>query len=120
MPEKREVTDKDLEVIDKAIADHETRQTHLYTLRRILGEIGKLDTAIAHTRQSLESIEKSRAEANAELENARAELSATQTQHVKLKQENVALDTQLKDKLAELQRYGEAMDRIKANLHEAA
>jgi hypothetical protein len=120
MPEKREVTNEDLAFIDKAIADHETVQRHFYTLRRILSEVGKIDTAISQSRQGLQVAQQYSDQVHAELEQAKAELAATQNQNVKLKQENVVLDGQLKDKLAELQRYSEAMDRIKKNLNEAA
>jgi hypothetical protein len=41
----REVTNKDLEVVDKAIADHAVFQKDLFVLQRILTEIGKLDVA---------------------------------------------------------------------------
>ena len=38
---RRDVTSEDLAIIDKALADHSELQTHLYTLRRILGEVVK-------------------------------------------------------------------------------
>jgi predicted nucleic acid-binding Zn-ribbon protein len=119
MAEKREVTNKDLELIDKAIADHETQQGHLYTLRRILSEIGNLDTAIAQTRVSLQSIEKSRDEANAELEAARDELAKIAKQRQETVNEIGALNREIETKRTELQSISNAREQIKAFLEAA-
>ena len=50
---RRDVTSEDLQIVDRAIADRENFQTNLYTLRRILGEIGKLD--IGSVRRGIEA-----------------------------------------------------------------
>jgi chromosome segregation ATPase len=120
MPEKREVTNKDLEIIDKAIADHEVFQKDLFVLRRILGEIGKLDTAIAQTRRGLQTTEKSRDELNAQVEVARAELATVQKQQQGVRNEIATLDSQIKAKQIEFNQLCDAVDRIKQNLTEAA
>jgi hypothetical protein len=50
----RQVTDEDLALLDKAIADHEVLQKDLYLLRHLLGEIGKLDARSADLKRGIE------------------------------------------------------------------
>ena len=39
----RDLRNEDLEILDRAIGSVEGHQRHLYTLKKILGEIGRLD-----------------------------------------------------------------------------
>jgi hypothetical protein len=53
-PASRQVVSEDLTVIDQAIADHEALQKNLYLLRRLLGEVGKLDARSADLKRGVE------------------------------------------------------------------
>jgi predicted nucleic acid-binding Zn-ribbon protein len=51
----RQVTNEDVALLDKAIADHELLQKNLYVLRRMLGEVGKVDAKRADLNRGVEA-----------------------------------------------------------------
>jgi len=110
----------DAEILDQAITNNEALHRHLWMFRAMVKELGELKAQYTQTKSSLEVTKQQEDKHIAELEAAKAELATTQNQLVKLKQEIVTLDAQLKDKLQELRNYTEAVDRIRANLNEAA
>jgi hypothetical protein len=54
---RRAVTETDLQLVDKAIADHETFQKDLYVLRRVLGEVGNLDQAYRGMKEGIAQVQ---------------------------------------------------------------
>ena len=109
---RREVGNTDLEIVDKAIADHETLQKDLYVLRRILGEIGKLDQLYRGLKEGIAVVQAESARAVSELEAAKAELAKVKQQVVETKQELATLTAEAEEKRRELSAYSEAIDRI--------
>jgi hypothetical protein len=85
----RLVISEDLAVIDQAIADHEKFQTSLYVMRRILGEVGKVDAKRADLNRGVEAEQ-------IRLDNARVAADAAEqrlsqlTQQVESKQRELA------------------------------
>jgi chromosome segregation ATPase len=109
---RREVTSKDLETIDQAINDHETFQKDLFVLRRVLGEIGKLDQVCRGLKQAIEQVQAEAERTSSGLEQAKAGLAATQRQEVEKRQEVAELDAEIKRKQQTLEHYSKAIERI--------
>jgi chromosome segregation ATPase len=116
----REVGNADLEVVDKAVADQEVLLKNLLVLRRLLAEVGRLGEHHRSLKEGIELLQAQRADVARQWEDAKAELKNTQDQHVALKNESAALEDAIKAKQTELRQLSEALDRIKANLGEAA
>jgi chromosome segregation ATPase len=84
----RPLISEDLALVDQVIADHEKFQTSLYVLRRILGEVGKVDAKRTDLDRGVEAEQ-------ARLDEVRKQADAAQQQ---LDQ----LNNQIKDKQREL------------------
>jgi len=108
----REVTNKDLETLDGAISAHEGLGRFLYTVRRILGEIGKLEQAYQNTKASLAVVEQQCEQINAQLEAVKAELTKAQREEVETRQRLAELTRETEAKRAELSAYSASIDRI--------
>jgi hypothetical protein len=113
----RAVTPTDLEVIDKAIADHEKLQTTLYILRRVLGEIGKLDIAsvrrgVEAEQQQLDDLHKQSAAAHQQVKDVEQQLAAKQ-------RELAAVEATIEQRTVVANQLNEAILRMR-NLLEAA
>jgi hypothetical protein len=80
---RRDITAADLEVIDRAIADHEKLQVNLYTLRRILGEVGKVDAKRADLNRGVEAEQQ-------QLDDLRKQSAAAHNVQVRAVTENLA------------------------------
>jgi hypothetical protein len=113
----REVTNKDLEVIDKAIADHEKFQTELYALRRVLGEIGKLD--IASIRRGVEAEQSRLDDVRQRADAAQQQLSQLEKQIEGKQRELIAAETLTQERALVANQLNEAILRMR-NLLEAA
>jgi chromosome segregation ATPase len=68
----RDITNDDLVNVDQAIGSLETYQRHLYVLRRVLGELGKLN--ISGIKQGVEAEKARLAEANQRANAAQSDL----------------------------------------------
>jgi peptidoglycan hydrolase CwlO-like protein len=82
----REVTNEDVAIVERAIAEHATFQTFLFTLQRLLIEVGRLD---------MPSIKRGIQAEQARMDDVRKQADAAQ-QHL------TQLDNQIKDKQREL------------------
>jgi chromosome segregation ATPase len=119
MPEKRGVTDKDLEVIDKAIADHSELQTHLYTLRRILGEIGKVDAKRADLNRGVEAEQSRLDEVRKQVDAAHEQLTQVQKQIESKQRELAAVEATIKERTIAANQLNEGYLRLRAILEAA-
>jgi hypothetical protein len=92
----RDVTNEDLAIVDKAIANHEAVATHLYTLRRVLGEIGKLDFPALRSNQQAHQarLDEIRQKGDA----AQAALDEVQRQIVNKQRELAAVEETIKER----------------------
>jgi chromosome segregation ATPase len=109
---RRDVTDKDLELVDKAIADHEPFLKDLYVLRRVLTEVGRLEQAYRNTKSGIEHLQTEFAEVSRAWEHAKAQLAEVQQQEVKTRQRVAELTAEAAKKEQELRAYSQAIDRI--------
>jgi hypothetical protein len=108
----REVTNKDLETIDAAIASHETLYRNLWTMRTVLQEVGKLETQHHAARQGIEMVENEATRILSELEAAKARLAEVQQQESKTRQRLAELAREIEQKEQLLRNYSEAIERI--------
>jgi peptidoglycan hydrolase CwlO-like protein len=74
----RDVTNEDLVVIDKAIANHEECQKELYKFRMLLGQVGKVDAKRGDLVRGVESEQHRFDEAHQKANAAQAELEQLQ------------------------------------------
>jgi uncharacterized coiled-coil DUF342 family protein len=79
----RDVTNDDLAIIDKAIANHEAVQHDLYVLRRVVGEIGKLSLSdikrgVEGERKRLDEVSQKANAAQADLDELNKQIQAKQ------------------------------------------
>jgi chromosome segregation ATPase len=109
---RREVGNKDLEIVDAAINSHETLQRNLYTLRRILGEIGKLEEQYRGARQGVEAVQAEGARISSELEAAKTRLATVQHEESEKRKVVAELAAETAQKEQELRAYSEAIERI--------
>jgi chromosome segregation ATPase len=109
---RREVGNTDLEIVDRAIADHETFQTRLYTLRRVLSEVGKLDEQYRGLKQAIEQVQAEGANIARQLEQAKADLATAQREAVEKRQELAMLTAEVAEKERTLSAYSAQIDRI--------
>jgi len=115
---RRDVTSEDLAIIDKALADHSELQTHLYTLRRILGEVGKVDAkradlgrGVEAEQQQLDDLRKQSVTAHQQVKDIEQQLAAKRRELAEvestIKERNVVVG-QLNDGYNNLRRILEA------------
>ena len=109
---RRAVTETDLQIVDRAIADHETFQKDLYVLRRVLSEVGNLDQQYRGTKQSIEQVQAEGARTSAQLEQVRADLATVQKELVEKQKAVAELDREIAEKERMLNAYAESIDRI--------
>jgi hypothetical protein len=110
--EDRAVTNDDLALVDKAINSHETFQRDLYVVRRILGEIGKLDQHYRGLKEAIAAVEREGALTNSHLEQTRADLAKVQAQEVEKREVVAALDREIKQKEQMIDAYARQIERI--------
>ena len=110
----RVITNEDLATIDAAISSHEGFGRFLYTTRRILGEIGKLEQAYQNAKSSLAMVEQQGAQVSAQLEGVKTELARMQQQEVETRQRLATLTAEAEEKRRELEAYSTAIDKIMA------
>jgi chromosome segregation ATPase len=109
---RRAVTETDLQLVDKAIADHETFQKDLFVLRRILGEVSNLDQAYRGLKQGIEQVQAEGARTGAQLEQVRTDLAKVQQELVEKRKAVAELDREIAEKERMLNAYAESIDRI--------
>jgi chromosome segregation ATPase len=109
---RRAVTETDLQTIDKAISAHEGLGLFLYTTRRILGEIGKLETHYRGIKEAIAVVGREGEQTNAQLEQARSQLATVQAQEVEKRKVVAELDREVAEKQRMLEHYSKAIERI--------
>jgi len=109
---RREVSAADLEVIDGAISAHEGLGRFLYTTRRILGEIGKLEQHYRGLKEGIAVVEQEGGRINAELEAAKTRLATVQQEEVEKRKVVAELGREVEEKRRELEAYSQSIDRI--------
>jgi chromosome segregation ATPase len=109
---RRAVTETDLQTIDKAISAHEGLGLFLYTTRRILGEIGKLEQHYRGLKESIAIVEREGGQTNAQLEQVRSQLATGQAQEVEKRKQVAELDREIAEKGRMLEHYSKAIERI--------
>jgi chromosome segregation ATPase len=106
------VTESDVAALDRAISAHEGLGLFLYTTRRILGELGKLETYHRGLKEGIAVVEQQGVQVNAHLERAKADLAKAQHEEVETRQQLATLSAEVKEKETLLKHYSEAIDRI--------
>src|SRR5262245_16754809 len=109
---RREVGNKDLEIVDKVINSHEAFQTQLYVLRRILGEIGKLEELHRGLKQGVEHTQAQSGEQARAFEHAKAQLEAVQREEVEARKRVAELTAEIAAKEKTLNTYTRQIERI--------
>jgi chromosome segregation ATPase len=108
----RQVTDDDLAHVDNAIANHQVFLRDLFTLRKLLAEIGSVDKAIANNRAGLQVITQERDLIGAQLEQAKSDLVTVQAREVEQRKQVAALDREIAEKQGVLDNFSREIDRI--------
>jgi ribosomal protein S18 len=107
----RAVEATDLEVVERAIKDHEVFQRDLFTLQRILTEVGKLDVAGIRGTAAAEQARCDEARKQADAEQARLEQLQ---QDIASKQRALAdVEATIKERITEGERYNSAMQNLR-------
>jgi chromosome segregation ATPase len=109
---RRAVTETDLQLVDRAIADHETFQKDLYVLRRVLSEVGKLDEQYRGLKQAIEAVQGEGANVARQLEQAKADLATAQREAAEKRQELATLTAEVAGKERTLEAYNAQIERI--------
>jgi len=113
----RAVEQTDLQIVERAIADHEKFQANLFTLQRILKEIGVLDIAVVRRDYGAE---RGRRDAMREqAETAQQQLRALEKQIADKRRELVETEATIKDKIREAQLFDASCENLR-NLLRAA
>ena len=113
----RSVTETDLQIVEGAIANHETFQKDLFVLQRVLTELGPLD--IANARRNVEA-ERVRLEGvRREADIAQQQLDQLQKQIADKKRELSETEATIKDKIHEHQLFDASCQNLR-NLLAAA
>jgi chromosome segregation ATPase len=108
----REVTPRDLDVLDKAISSHEALGLFLYTTRGILGELGKLEKNYRDVKDGIKNGERYRDGLSQQIEAAQIELAKLRKEFAEKQQELTKLDAEIEAKYRTLENYSRAIDRI--------
>jgi seryl-tRNA synthetase len=109
---RRAVTETDLQLVDRAIADHEVFQKDLYVLRRVLGEIGKLDEQYRGVKQGIEAVQAEGANISRQLEYAKEQLAKVQQEEVEKRKELAALTAEVQEKQRTLEAFTAQIEKI--------
>jgi chromosome segregation ATPase len=108
----RELTESDVQTLDRTIAAHEQLGGLLYTTRRIFTEIGKLEKLYHDIKSGIGVAEQQRDQLNGQLESVKAELAEAQKQTVEKRRGLAELAAEVKEKETMLSHYSQAIDRI--------
>jgi septal ring factor EnvC (AmiA/AmiB activator) len=109
---RRAVTETDLQLVDRAIADHETFQRDLYVLRRVLSEVGDLDQQYRGGKQAIEAVQAEGANVSRQLEYAKEQLAKVQQELIERRQELAELTAEVQEKQRTLEAYSAQIDKI--------
>ena len=109
---RRELTSKDLETVDQAIASNEALGGFLYRSRYIIGEISKLEQHYRSLKEAIVVVEEQGRRVNAELQAAQSKLTEVQAQEVEVRKRIAAFTAEAAEKEQLLTSYSQTIDRI--------
>ena len=95
----RAPNESDLQIVERAIADHEVFQRNLFTLKRILTELGPLD--IPNARANVEAEQARLDEVRKQTDAAQQQLSDLEKQIADKRRELAETEATIKDKMRE-------------------
>jgi len=108
----RAVTETDLQIVERAISNHEVFQKDLFVLRQVLREVGNLDQRYRGLKEGIAVVEEQGRRVNAELEAAHTRLAEVQQQEVEVRKRVAALTAQAEEQQRMISSYAEQIDRI--------
>jgi peptidoglycan hydrolase CwlO-like protein len=114
---RRDVTSEDLQIVDRAIADRENFQTNLYTLRRILGEIGKLD--IGSVRRGIQAEQDRLDEVRKQADIAQQQLDKLQNDIASKQRELANVEATIQERNVVLNQLNEGYNNLRRMLEAA-
>jgi chromosome segregation ATPase len=109
---RRAVTETDLQLVDKAIADHETFQKDLYVLRRVLSDVGNLDQQYRSLKEGIAAVQAEGARISSELEAVKTRLATVQREESEKRKVVAELDREIAEKERMLSAFSSEIDRI--------
>jgi hypothetical protein len=107
----RAVTETDLQVVERAIADHEVLQKDLFVIKRILTEVGKLD--VAGIRRGYEAEQARLAEVSKQADAAQEQLNQLQKQIEGKHRELREVEVTIQERIKEGERYNSACQNLR-------
>jgi hypothetical protein len=110
----RAVVETDLQVVEQAIKDHELFQRHLFTLQRVLVEVGPLD--VAAIRRGAEAERARLNEVSKQADAAQEQLDRLQKDIVAKQRELAEVEVTIKERIKEGERYNSACQNLRALL----
>jgi len=113
----RAVTETDLQIVEHAIADHEVFQRNLFTLKRILTELGPLD--VGNARANVEHEQGRLDEVRKQTDAAQEKLNDLEKQIADKKRELAETEATIKDKMREYEAFYASCENLR-NLLRAA
>jgi chromosome segregation ATPase len=115
-PASRDVTQEDLQAVDVAIDSHQGVLDHLYAVRFILGQVGKVDTKRADIIRGVESEQARLAEAHRQANAAQAELAEVQRQITEKRRELAEAEKTVKERELRAGELNDAINHLRAML----
>ena len=113
----RAVEETDLQLVEKAIADHEVFQRNLFTLKRILTELGPLD--VGNARRNVEAEQGRLDDVRKQTDAAQEKLSDLERQIADKKRGLAETEATIKDKMREYEAFYASCENLR-NLLRAA
>src|SRR5262249_40469814 len=110
----RAVTETDLQIVERAIADHEKFQANLFTLQRVLTELGPLD--VANARRNVEHEQSRLDDVRKQADAAQDVLTQLEKQIADKKRELAETEVTIKDKIREAELFNERCQNLRALL----
>ena len=113
----RAVVESDLQIVQRAIANHETFQKDLFVLQRILTELGPLD--VPNARANVEHEQGRLDEVRKQVDTVQEQLTQLEKQLADKKRELVETEVIIKDKIREAELFNQSCENLR-NLLRAA
>ena len=113
----RAVTETDLQVAERAIADHEVFQKDLFVLHRILTEVGRLD--LPGIRRGVEAERQRLEEARKQADAVQQQVDQLQQQIKDKRRELASVEATIKERNVELNQLHEGYHNLRAILEAA-
>jgi hypothetical protein len=109
--------ESDLQIVERAIADHEVFQKDLFVLQRVLKEIGKLD--VASVRRGFEAEQARVTDMSKQADAAQEQLGQLEKQIEGKRRELAAVEVTIKERIGEAERFNASLQNLR-NLLAAA